>query len=254
MHFIDTKAILLRYYDYGEADRLFVFFTRDYGKLKLIAKRARRSLKRQFATIDLLSYLELSFKANEERELYPISSIEMIEPFMTLRHDLKALSCALYFVDLIDAFYKVREKDDAMFVDLVTFLTIFEKGGFKLCAIPMFQMKMLRRAGLAPNLDTCINCGEPFEPQPKMKYDFSNIKGGCLCAKCRGGAYDCKLSLGTLKMLRLAQNTPVRDISRISFTRQALRESVTTLGGFITYHLSKSLKSYEYLLSMRIFG
>ena len=41
-----TEAIVLRLLDYGESDRIVTFCTNGYGKVRGIAKGARRSRKR----------------------------------------------------------------------------------------------------------------------------------------------------------------------------------------------------------------
>ena len=41
-----THAIVIRSINYGESDKIVTFFTKDFGKLKGIAKGARRSKKR----------------------------------------------------------------------------------------------------------------------------------------------------------------------------------------------------------------
>ena len=48
-----TEAIVLRCLDYGESDRIVTFYTRDYGKLRGIAKGARRSRKRFANALEL---------------------------------------------------------------------------------------------------------------------------------------------------------------------------------------------------------
>lgn len=41
-----TEAIVLRLLDYGESDRIVTFYTAGFGKLRGIARGARRSRKR----------------------------------------------------------------------------------------------------------------------------------------------------------------------------------------------------------------
>ena len=56
-----THAIVIRSLNYGESDKIITFFTRDYGKLKAIAKGARRSRKRFQNALGLFSHIRLNF-------------------------------------------------------------------------------------------------------------------------------------------------------------------------------------------------
>jgi DNA repair protein RecO (recombination protein O) len=247
----ETTAVLLRYYNYGESSRLFIFFTRDFGKVKLIAKGARKSKKRHLTTIDLLTYQRIHFKEKEHRELQSLDSIKMIEPFLNIRGKLSVISIVLYFAELIDEFFKEQEKNEQMFDNFLTFLIRFDKGFFRLSDIPIFQLKVLENAGLAPNLTSCINCGSPLDKYPDKSLRFNNAKGGCICEECFGNPdnkfYGKKISLGTIKNLNLAKNSPLKNLGRVNFTKSTLKEAIEVLSEFIKYHLNKSLKSYEYL-------
>lgn len=251
MIYHETSAVLLRYYDYGESSRLFVFFTRDFGKVKLIAKGARKSKRRHLTTIDLLTFLQIQFKEKEHRELQSLESIKIIEPFSNIRGKLSVISTALYFADLIGEFFKEYEKNEKMFDNLVIFLKRFDKGLIKLSDIPVFQLKVLENAGLAPDFTSCVNCERPLDKSAKKILYFDNAKGGCICNECSLAydkkSYGRKISLGTAKILNLAKTTPLKNLDRINFTKLALKEAMSVLSGFITYQLNKSLRSYEYL-------
>ncbi len=248
MGLLETDAILLKYVDSGEADRVLVFFTRDYGKVTLIAKSARKSIKSQFLTIDLLSSQVILYK-DKARGLKILSSVTMLETFFNLRSDIKVLATAIYFADLIDNFYHENEKNEVMYDILRSFLVRFEAGVFKASDIPVFELKLLALAGLAPNMSNCLDCGRALEAGSVKKPRFSVPMGGCLCDSCGSATardFTRSISLGTLKLLNLAKETPVENISRINFTKNSLKDA-GMLGDFIRYHLNKSLTSRSYL-------
>ena len=162
MKYVTTKAILLNYHDYGESNRLFTFFTRDFGKVTLDAKGARKSKKRHFTTIDLLSYMTVTFSMIERNDIQTLYGIDMIDPFCELRNELTALSAALYLAELVSEFYKDLEKDEEMFDELLSYLKRFNRGAQKQSDIIIFQLKVLEKGGLIPNLISCIRCDKPF--------------------------------------------------------------------------------------------
>jgi DNA repair protein RecO (recombination protein O) len=252
MRLITTKAILLRYHDYGESNRLYTFFTRDFGKMTLDAKGARKSKKRQFTMIDLLTHIDVTLRENPKSDINMLYSIADPEPFFNIRNDLKVISAALYFADLVSEYFKDNEKCEPVFDDLLDFLIRFDKGHFTPADIPVFQLKLLERAGYAPELNSCIKCSKPLNKKGMGGLNFYVSKGGVVCELCNTKKVKNPVSLGTVKLLTLAKGARVRDLNRIKFTKSALTESMKILSEFIDYNLGKRLKSYEYLKKMGV--
>ena len=61
-----SEAIILNSFDYGESDRILAFYTKEFGKLRGIAKGARRSKRRFVGNICPPSYVNLLFTAETE--------------------------------------------------------------------------------------------------------------------------------------------------------------------------------------------
>ena len=81
-----TEAIVLRRTDFGEADRLLTVYTPDRGKLRLIAKGARKPTSRKSGHVELFSRGQ--FLVAVGRELDIITQAETLEPFRPLRENL----------------------------------------------------------------------------------------------------------------------------------------------------------------------
>jgi DNA repair protein RecO (recombination protein O) len=62
-----TEAIVLRRFDYGESDWIVTFYTSDFGKIRGIAKGARRSQKRFANTLELFSCSHILFSGGARR-------------------------------------------------------------------------------------------------------------------------------------------------------------------------------------------
>ena len=82
-----TEAIVLRRSDFGEADRLLTVFTPERGKIKLIAKGARKPTSRKSGHVELFSYGRYLVAVG--RDLDIITQAETIDPFMPL-HEAQA--------------------------------------------------------------------------------------------------------------------------------------------------------------------
>jgi len=96
-----TRAISLRTAPFAEADKLITLFTRDHGKIKAIAKGARRVPSRLGGRVETFTYADY-FIANG-RSLDIISQCQVIETFQRVREDPKALPAGLYILKLVDS-------------------------------------------------------------------------------------------------------------------------------------------------------
>ena len=76
-----THAIVVHSINYGESDKIVTFFTRDFGKLKGIAKGARRSKKRFQNALGLFSHLRLLFFDREGMGLVRAQGCDILSLF-----------------------------------------------------------------------------------------------------------------------------------------------------------------------------
>ncbi len=80
-----SHAIIMRTWEFGETDLLVSFFTSDKGRLKGVAKGARKSRKRFANCLDLLSLVKLEYELKRGRELYFLHSGKLVHAFPGIR-------------------------------------------------------------------------------------------------------------------------------------------------------------------------
>src|SRR5437588_93894 len=97
-----TEAIVLRGYDYGEADRILTLYTPNSGKLRAIAKGVRRTKSRMAGHLDL--FTRSNMLVARGRQLDIVTQAETIESFRSMRDDLSRVSLAHYVAELVDSF------------------------------------------------------------------------------------------------------------------------------------------------------
>lgn len=101
-HSYATPAIMLKYSDFAEADRLMTLLTPYKGKIQTIAKGVRRPISKKTGHLDLLGYSQLQVATG--RNLDIITQAETIEPFLHLRRELWHMTCGFYLAELTDRF------------------------------------------------------------------------------------------------------------------------------------------------------
>jgi len=120
-----TKAISLKTHSFAEADKLVTLFTREVGKVKAIAKGARRGPSCLAGRVEPLSYAD--FYNVKGRNLDIISQIEMIETFQFVRESETLLPTALYMIRLVDAGTLEGQPNPELFDLLLYSLAKFKK-------------------------------------------------------------------------------------------------------------------------------
>src|SRR5689334_11560075 len=97
-----VTGIVLKRSDVGEADRLLTLLTAERGKLRAVAKGARKPTARKTGHVELFN--QASFLIAVAREIDLVSQVDTLEPFLRVRDDLDRLSYAYYFAELADRF------------------------------------------------------------------------------------------------------------------------------------------------------
>src|SRR4030042_1166098 len=122
MPLFTTHAIVIRSANYGESDKIIPFFTKEFGKLKGIAKGARRSRKRFQNALGLFSHLRLIFFDREGMGLVRAESGDILHTFPKIREDLKKIFYGNYYLELVNEMSEERETNGEDFDLLLSFL------------------------------------------------------------------------------------------------------------------------------------
>lgn len=244
MPFYKTSAIVLRSTPYGESDLIVTLYTLDFGKIKGIAKGAKRSRKRFVNTLEICSYVQVTFFEKETRDLVRLNHCDLIRPFESLREDITKLAWASYFIELVNEMTAERIKNKPLFELLVFFLNLIDQGMLKEEIQRIFEVRLLSHLGYQPLLDHCTRCQKHFSGE---KFFFGIREGGVLCPSCAANLPGLvPISLGTIKTLQLTQSLPLEKVGRVSFSPQSLKESQAVLSIFLQQYLGKELKSKRF--------
>jgi DNA repair protein RecO (recombination protein O) len=248
-----TEAILLRTFDYGESDRIVTFYTRDYGKLRGIAKGARRSRRRFANTLEPFCRSEIVFSRKGRDNLALIEESRVHNHFGGLRQDLEKTLMASYLIDLTDQFTLEDKKSEELFELLYDFLNFIETGNVTESLLRFFEIRLLKCVGYQPVLDRCIACQAPLNGADI--YQFNARAGGIRCSAChRTGEASLSCSTGTLKTLLMGQDVDLSRISRLLMSEQSVLESRQIMLHFIRHLLGKELKSLQVFHQVRKIG
>jgi len=242
-----THAIVIRSLHYGESDKILTFLTRDFGKLKGIAKGARRSKKRFQNALGLFSHLRLIFFDREAMGLVRVESADILHAFPGISEDLRKIYFGNYYLELVNEMAGEREVNTGAFELLLAFLFDLESNDPKEEWLRMFEIRVLSLFGYRPNMVRCGLCNKGWEElEERPSLFFSIEKGSLVCDRCSkrwNNLYP--LSLGTARLIDGISQLNLKKLHRLRFTPQALSESGELLPKFIQHQLGKELKSLK---------
>lgn len=242
-----TEAIVLRRTDFGEADRLLTLFSRDLGKIKAIAKGARKPQSRQTGHVEL--FMRTQFLIAQGRDLDIVTQAEMVEGYPALREDLVRTTYASYAVELLDRFAADEDKDVRKYNLLADALSWFAETDNPLLAGRFYELRLLSLAGFQPQLFHCVQCGDPVEEQDQW---FSAELGGILCPNCHQTDRRARpISAAAVKVLRYLQSRSWETIRVLQLKRALHSELEGIMHYYLTYVLERNLKSVDFLHRLR---
>jgi DNA repair protein RecO (recombination protein O) len=120
-----TEGIILSRKNYGEADRLLSIFSRDYGKMFLLAKGVRKPKSRKRGHIEIFSRVKYSYTKNDHFVM--MNEAELIDSYDEIRTSLKKTSLAYYFIEVIAKILQEDERHDDMYEILLRYLNILKR-------------------------------------------------------------------------------------------------------------------------------
>ena len=251
-----TDAILLRKIEYGDHDYIISFLTQSKGKITVIAKNAKKSVKRFSGALDLFTVQHIHCTRPKKKKdgMVILSRADLENGFADIRYDVYKTGYGSFWVELIH-FWAEEEKALTRLYDLLLFsLQKLSKNDVESQVVSlMFQIRFMHLSGFSPQLETCEVCSSSLDiiDQKKIWFDFQD--GRILCQKCikNKNRFGMMVSKGTLKQLYWINHTPMERVDRKKFSPIAIREGERLLETFIGFHIGRKFKSLKFLNCLR---
>lgn len=240
---VKWEGIILRSVDYGESSKVVTIFTREHGKVGVMARGAKKPKSRLAAVSQLFTYGYYLCKKGPGTGMPELSQGEIIDSYSDLRQDLWKTAYAAYLCELLDRLTSEHESNPYLFQLLQLTLHYLDEGRDPEILCRIFESKMLILAGIRPELHACASCGEEREP-----YSFSISQGGILCPRCLPqDPYAMAISPAVWKLLRLFQLFDLERLGEIEVKDSTRSQLKLVLRRFMDEHLDFRLKSRNFL-------
>jgi DNA repair protein RecO (recombination protein O) len=247
----ETEAVVLKQFDLGESDRLITLYTKDKGKLKAVARGARKGTKSRSGLVLPFSYHK--FILYKGRSLAKINHIDSIALNSNLRKDLEFMAYASVVSEYIERAGLEDEPDEALFSLLVIILDKMNQCSrnelfFYLC---IFQAKLLLLLGVKPEIENCTICGNEMDLKGKTAFSIKN--GGSVCGACldkKMNDYD-YLTLNQMRALYKIIFAEIGQLKPEGFSENLLEKIGDLTEKFLAYHLDLKPKSLKFLYTIK---
>jgi DNA repair protein RecO (recombination protein O) len=219
-----SESLVIRTYPLKEADLVVNFFTRDQGKLRGVAKRARRPKSCFGAGLERLSHVRMAYFQRETRELVNLDSCELIQSQFGLASDYRAGIALDYFAEVSDQLLPPAEPSERFFRLLLAVLEALRNhtAAGPWCAVTYFSLWAARLSGWLPELDVCLGCGSLLDdPEAPERAFFSRGWAGLICGHCRRSMG--MLGAASAWELSAESRSLARDIARLPVGKVAAR-------------------------------
>jgi DNA repair protein RecO (recombination protein O) len=237
------EALTLKKSPFGEADLIVTLYSAERGKIRAIAKGARRSNSKLVGHLEPLTQVRLSLA--QGRNLDIITQAQLVESFLLLKADLGAVSKGVYLAELVDGFGSEEHANYPLYrlsLDTLQALAVDPDSEWPL---RFFEFHLLRVSGMLPELYYCVECRRVLQPG---QHRFSPEVGGALCLECRPtNAQVWPLSVRALKVLRLFHRSSIAELPPLPTDLALDQELKTLLSSTVGYWLDKEIRSNSFL-------
>lgn len=235
------EGIVIRSTDYGESNKIITIYTRELGKVGLMARGAKKPNSRLSAVTQLFTYG--SFLFQKTSGLGSLQQGETILSMRKIREDIFLTAYASYIAELLDKSTENFERNPFLFEFLQQTLQFLDEEIDPDILLNIFEMKMLNVLGLHPQLDGCTICGER-----DGTFHFSIREGGFICHRCfEHDPYRLQISQSTVKLLRLFYYFDLSRLGQIDVKQETKAELKKVIDTYYEEYSGLSLKSKRFL-------
>ena len=218
----ENTAIVLRFANYRDNDRMLTLLSPTRGRLDVMLRNCRKP-KSQFLNAGELFALG-DYLLYESGGHATVTSVNLIETFYPLRGDYDRLTCGVYLLNLVEAVAEPEQEQQELFMLLLhtlSRLTFSDQEWKPLLA--GFLLHFSACQGFKPRLNHCVFCGRSLAPDEPVSFDIA--EGGLVCPSCKMGRGDGPsvpfLKRGTSPSGSLSPQTPL-STAQVRWLRMAL--------------------------------
>lgn len=182
-----AEAVVLKTLNHGDTSKIITLYSREVGRLKLIAKGVRSPTSKAAGLFQPTRHLQVVYYTKTHSELQLFKSGDLVNGFFGLENDFDRLTLALVVVELLDRSVEDEESHPQLFELLTETLSRLSNSQVSAAAAYWyFHLHLLRELGFRPHVGRCSNCHDELVAGGYLGASTSDLE----CLKCHPATLD----------------------------------------------------------------
>jgi DNA repair protein RecO (recombination protein O) len=236
-----AEAIVLRTMNVGDQDKIAVFFCREKGVLRGVAKGARKFGNRFGSSLEPMSVVRVFYYEKERRDLITVSGCDLLESFFEIQAEPMTAFLLSYFAELVEEFAPTRAREEVLYRLLLSVLRCLKEGGEREFVAAYFEAWFLQANGLLPDLGGCRKCRKPL-----VAGFLAPRRDGAYCPDCAPVRKD-EIPAAIGDFLRWVRKNPPPGGCAPPFPADQIAAIRKSLQASIVFHMEREPRSLQFL-------
>lgn len=244
------KAITLKRIDIKEADRLFVFYTKEHGKVEAVARGVKKINSKMAGHLEPLGIVDLMIARG--KSIDQVAGAARRQDYKSIKDNLLKVYIASCALETVEALTKPDHPDKKIYELLDKFLLLLDSYSlnghnkiYPLLFVDVFVFKLLAILGFNISLQRCVKCKSRLKPRGNF---FNARTGGVVCPKCNvNGDELVPISEEVIKVLRAALRKPLKFFLKLKAKDNVIIEVDKIISIYTEEHIERPINAKEVL-------
>ncbi len=248
-----VQGIVIGQQGIGDADIFVSLYTKEKGRMELLARGARKISSKLKSHIEPLNHIEVMVAIG--RSSQRLAAGHSLRAWPEIRKNLDKTVFAQTLIEVAVGLIEPDEPDERIYNLFISWLSFLEGYILPTSEVKQFLLawlaawQLLFYLGYGPQVFSCARCRDKIIPS---NHFFSIESGGLICSKCRLIESDRQISLPAVKILRYFLgaddlNKAFKDVARMNINDEIMSELNQLTRDFVEYTIGKPLKAWHLL-------
>jgi len=251
-----TDAIILKSKKYRDTSKIITLYTKDHGKLNMIAKGSRAKNSKFGGSLETLSHISIVFYNYPQKDFQYITQSSINNYFHRINDDIYKTMTGMAISEIVNNTTHPNYKNEAIFdLLLSTFTALNDSDKEYINYLIYFQIHYAELIGFSPNFSSCAYCGLKIETGYEYDSIYFNFESGSIiCGNCYSKIIvPLKKSSPKAGIIiqKLLESNP-QEIGNIEISSSLANEIFSIFHIYLKSHVTgmKDLKSLDLLFSI----
>jgi len=228
----NTIAIILQNNFFRERDSLVTVYTKEFGRLNLIARGTKTPKSKMRGHLEPLTLVRIMIVKGKKWDY--LGSVVTEKAFLRIREDYEKILLATKVLKIYIEHVREGEMQEDLFDLLFLFLEFLDKNDIETHSLvySFYLLKFLCFVGLRPELDTYLDSKKRIV---EKKHCFDLAAGGLTEEK--KSQHCLNVSVDAIKVLRLVVKNDFEKLVKLKINNRLSAEISSTVKAFFDYNM-----------------